>query len=55
MQLPAYSPEFNPAERWFCELRARLSNRLFSGVEAIENALSETLRPFWDGPRNWCN
>jgi hypothetical protein len=50
MRLPAYSPELNPAERWFEELRAPLSNRIFETVEAIEKALTEALRPFWDGP-----
>lgn len=50
MQLPAYSPELNPAERWFEELRAPLSNRIFETVEAIEEALTEALRPFWDAP-----
>jgi len=50
MQLPAYSPELNPAERWFEELRAELSNCIFETVEAIEGALTEALRPFWNAP-----
>lgn len=51
MPLPAYSPELNPAERLFEELRARLSNDIFETVEAIEEALTETLRPFWEVPK----
>lgn len=50
VQLPAYSPELNPAERWFRELRARLSNCVFETVDAIEAALTEALRPFWQEP-----
>ncbi len=51
VELPAYSPELNPAERWFRELRARLSNCVFSGLGAIEAALTEALRPFWQAPQ----
>lgn len=50
MQLPAYSPELNPAERWFEELRARLANRVFETTQAIEEALTDALRPFWEAP-----
>jgi transposase len=50
MPLPAYSPELNPAERWFEELRARLANRVFETTQAIEEALTEALRPFWEAP-----
>lgn len=52
MPLPAYSPELNPAERWFEELRARLSNCIFETVGAIEEALTEALRPFWEAPEH---
>jgi hypothetical protein len=40
-----------PAERWFKELRARLSNRVFDSTEAIEEALTEALRPYWEDER----
>lgn len=50
--LPAYSPQLNPAERCFQELRKVLSNRLFGTLEALQDALTEALRPFWhDKPR----
>jgi hypothetical protein len=47
---PAYSPELNPAERWFEELRRRFANRLFDTLEDLERALTEALRPYWDNP-----
>lgn len=44
MPLLAHSPEVNPAERWFLELRAWLSNRVFETTQAIEEALPA----FWE-------
>ncbi len=50
--LPSYSPQLNPAERCFQELRKTLSNRLFDTLHALQDALTEALRPFWqDKPR----
>jgi transposase len=50
--LPAYSPQLNPTERWFEELRKVLSNRLFETLENLQDALTNALRPFWqDKPR----
>ena len=48
LRLPPRSPELNPAERWFRELRRHLSNRVFDTIEAIEEALTEALRPYWN-------
>ena len=48
--LPAYSPELNPAERWFRELREELANQVFETVEAIDRALTEALKPYWEDP-----
>jgi transposase len=47
---PPYSPELNPAERWFEELRAALANRVFDSLEQLETALTEALRPYWAEP-----
>ncbi len=50
--LPSYSPQLNPAERCFQELRKALSNRLFGALDALQDALTDALRPFWlDKPR----
>ena len=48
LRLPPRSPELNPAERWFRELRRHLSNRVFDTIKAIDDALTEALRPYWN-------
>jgi transposase len=50
LALPSYSPELNPAERWFEEFRRSLSNRAFESVALIEDALTKTLGPYWETP-----
>ena len=50
LRLPRYSPELDPAERWFQEFRRSLSNRAFESVALIQDALSQTLRPYWERP-----
>lgn len=46
--LPPRSPELNPVERWFEEMRRDLSNRVFESIEAIQEALEGALRPYWE-------
>ena len=50
LRLPRYSPELDPAERWFEEFRRSLSNRAFESVALIQDALTKTLRPYWERP-----
>ena len=50
LRLPPRSPELDPAERWFQEFRRSLSNRAFESVVLIQDALSQTLRPYWERP-----
>ncbi len=50
LRLPAYSPELNPAERWFQEFRRALSNGVFETVESLQEALTEALAPYWRDP-----
>ena len=50
LMLPAYSPELDPVERWFQEFRRKLSNRAFESVALLQEALSQTLRPYWEEP-----
>ena len=50
LRLPKYSPELNPAERWFQEFRRALSNRVFEAIELLQEALTEVLEPYWRDP-----
>ena len=50
LELPRYSPELDPVERWFKELRDRLSNSVFATLEELEEALTHELRPYWEEP-----
>jgi transposase len=45
--LPPYSPELNPVERLFKELRAVLKNRVFESLQAVEEAVIEAVEPFF--------
>ena len=50
--LPPYSPELNPVERLFKELRRELKNRVFESLEAVEEAVIKAIKPFLkDGSR----
>ena len=50
--LPPYSPELNPVERLFKELRAVLKNRVFESLQAVEEAVIKAIEPFIkDGSR----
>lgn len=50
--LPPYSPELNPVERLFKELRRELKNRVFESLEAVEEAVIKAIEPFLkDGSR----
>ena len=46
--LPPYSPELNPVERWFEALRATVSNQLFATIDALDQALTQALQPYWE-------
>jgi transposase len=51
-QLPAYSPELNPVERLFKELRRELKNRVFESLKEVEEAVIKAIEPYIkDGSR----
>ena len=52
LALPPYSPESNPVERWFQEFRFRraISNRIFETVALLQEAMTDTLEPYWKDP-----
>ena len=50
LALPPYSPELNPAERWFLEFRRALANRRFDSLDTLEAALTQVLEPYRHNP-----
>lgn len=46
--LPPYSPELNPAERFFEELRKATANHIFKTIEDQEKAIEEKLNRLTD-------
>jgi DDE superfamily endonuclease len=50
VHLPAYSPERNPGERWFQELREPLSNQVHDSLAVLETALTKALHLYWEHP-----
>lgn len=51
LPLPAYSPELQPVEGVFKDLRAELSNEIFADVDALEQALLAQVRRYFDHPQ----
>ena len=49
-KLPSASPELNPVERFFEELRKALSNQVFNTTEALEDKLCEVLQHYYKNP-----
>lgn len=45
-KIPPYSPELNPVERFFQELRRKLKFRVFETIEQAEEYISEKLQEF---------
>jgi transposase len=41
--LPSYSPELNPVERFFEELRRSTANKVFTTMEELENRLTDAV------------
>ena len=46
--LPPYSPQLNPAERFFEELRKSTANRIFKTIEEQEQVIEEKLNDLTD-------
>jgi transposase len=42
--LPPYSPELNPAERFFGEIRKATANLIFETIEAQEVVIAEAVK-----------
>lgn len=48
--LPPYSPELNPVERFFQELRRELKNKVYESYEEVEKAVEEIFRKYLSEP-----
>ena len=47
---PYYSPELNPAERWFEALRRVFANCIFESLDEFQETLAASLEPYWKVP-----
>jgi transposase len=50
LPLPSYSPELNPIEGLWDQLKDHLCNKVFASLRAMEEAITDFLRPFWENP-----
>ena len=48
--LPPYSPELNPVERFFQELRRELKNKVYESYEEVEQAVEEIFKRYLAKP-----
>ena len=48
LPLPSYSPELNPIEGLWDQLKDYLCNKVFASLRALEDAMTDFLRPFWE-------
>ena len=51
LPLPPYRPELNPVEAIGDVVKDRIANRLWEDLDAMEEAMSEELRPLLEDPR----
>jgi transposase len=47
LPLPAYSPELNPIEPLWDQVKLRIANHAWRTLDGIESAITEVLEPFW--------
>jgi len=48
--LSAYSPDFNPQERMFQEIRKPTKGKVYKDISEIEQDINPKLKEFWDDP-----
>lgn len=51
IKLPPYSPELNPVEGLWDQMRDAIANQVYASIEELEEALTGFLRPFWKDAR----
>ena len=52
LRLPPYSPELNPIEPLWDQVKLRIANRVWETLDDMESAISEVLEPFWQHVRS---
>jgi transposase len=50
LPLPSYSPDLNPIEGLWDQLKDYLCNKVFASLQALQEAITDFLRPFWEKP-----
>ena len=50
-KLPPASPELNPVERFFEELRKNLANHIFQSINEVEDYLTAILQKYYQHPQ----
>jgi transposase len=50
LPLPSYSPELNPLEGLWDQLKDHLCNKVFASLRAVEATITDFLQPFWEEP-----
>lgn len=48
VDLPPYSPELNPCEQLWAQIKAELGNRVYNTVEELRDAMDVALRGWWE-------
>ena len=51
VKLPPASPELNPVERFFQELRKELANKVFDTIRKLENFIIKILKKYYNNPQ----
>ncbi len=52
LPLPSYSPELNPIEPLWDQVKNRIANYAWKTLDDMEPAISEVLQPFWQNVKN---
>ncbi len=52
LPLPAYCPELSPIENLWDPVKGEISNAVWGTLEAMEKAITNVLRPFWESAEN---
>ena len=55
LPLPAYCPELSPIENLWDPVKGEVSNAVWETLEAMEEAITKVLRPFWESSEHVIN